>query len=1465
MRKVFLNILILFLFSSIAISQFGTKNFVGPTGGDITAIGGTTSAEMILIGVKEKGIFYSTTQANNWLATNLTNVTVNCFAFNPANQQIAYAGTNNGLYKSADGGKNWSNTTLIGNVQTIAISKKNPNIIFAGLNGTGFNGVARSLDGFVNWELVNNGLQSEALLILSIAIDPVKDSLIFIGTNGAGIFQSTDRGSNWQNINSNFSTLEVSHPKKRVNTIVISQDANFSNSVLMGTDDGAYFSLSRGGSWISLNLGLENRDSIVKQLSMVSDNSLDPGGPNNLYMATLPTLNSNFVYPSRGGLYRSSILQGTFQSWESKFKQTIYTQCFYIPQNLPATIFVGTSDGVYYSSTKGNSWERKNVGLNFLDVTKFAPSKNGDTLYISSQGGGVYRSIDFGTSWRTMNSGLEDPFVKNFQIDLTNASIIYAMNRLDVYKSINGGESWNRLIIPAVNNEYVNQNFRGSLSISNKNPNNIIVHSPRTESQYSINGGASWQKLNLPANFIRSSTRTALGFHSYFDKTIFAANQSVWMSNDLGTTWIDITGNLPTTNSFGNPVYTYRIHTSSNVDSLVYITRHDLSKKELMYVTTNYGNWTSTNLNASAVVIDKKNKNYAYVSSSNKTFFSKNFGTSWIQTSADSTLGEIDRIISSEKNKFQFYLATKSGAYTEFYSSEPAVLIQKSTIDIGSASIGEAKTILLPFKNVGSQDLIIRLDSADNAKDFYAKKNQTITIQPRAESSQSIKFQPLTAGVLATNIYFTTNDPDFKNVKYVLNGKGIARAVVAKKILIDSLHGINLPDISITVPKHFSGLIKTLTESGMQVTYNQTAFDTTGFELIILPPPAKKYSQSEILAIQKFVSRGGTIVMLADASTNQGNIYLNEILNDFRWKADLKDSTGLSIQTDTYIVDSTLAYQGNPRNILARQFINKAHPFLKNVDTLIFFGSTNIKVQEGKASIFLRGESTTFTINNSTKQPDSLRPTLIGVSQIGKGNIILLGDMDIWSETPNYKVANTGEMLGGIFAKSNLTFLLNMVSSKQNFEVKMPQQTLNERYMLFTIPYDLNSFNISQVLKDLGTINPVNWRLFKWAADKQTFLEFPNPIFSNFNRGDGYWLITKGEKSINFGNATLSSTTGYHELILYPGYNLIGNPFPYTVSWENSKIDSGIENKLWRWNKTRYEAVTTNMLPFEGYWVKNLTNNILKVLINPAKVGTPKNDPGTKITNSNWSVRLRALSLIATDEDNFIGMNPNAKVAKDEFDFSEPPASPSNYIQLAFRKNEWNENNGIYSSDIRPVADEGAFWNFEVSTNFNLLESKIICEIEKDLPEGFKILLLDKTEERLFDIKNSGYIFKFRKNELTRNFKLLVGREGFIINNSDGVPLNPPDYHLLQNYPNPFNPQTSIQYSLSYSGHVNLVIYNSLGQKVKVLVSQEQKIGNYKTFWDGKNEVGESVSAGIYFYQIKSGNYLSSKKMLLIK
>jgi hypothetical protein len=93
---------------------------------------------------------------------------------------------------------------------------------------------------------------------------------------------------------------------------------------------------------------------------------------------------------------------------------------------------------------------------------------------------------------------------------------------------------------------------------------------------------------------------------------------------------------------------------------------------------------------------------------------------------------------------------------------------------------------------------------------------------------------------------------------------------------------------------------------------------------------------------------------------------------------------------------------------------------------------------------------------------------------------------------------------------------------------------------------------------------------------------------------------------------------------------------------------------------------------------------------------------------------------------------------------------------------------------------------------------------------------------------------------------------------------------LLQNYPNPFNPETWLPYTLAEDAPVIITIYNVLGQPVRKINLGFVPAGEYTSkerasYWDGRNDRGEPVASGMYFYTIQAGKFVASKKLVVLK
>jgi hypothetical protein len=95
--------------------------------------------------------------------------------------------------------------------------------------------------------------------------------------------------------------------------------------------------------------------------------------------------------------------------------------------------------------------------------------------------------------------------------------------------------------------------------------------------------------------------------------------------------------------------------------------------------------------------------------------------------------------------------------------------------------------------------------------------------------------------------------------------------------------------------------------------------------------------------------------------------------------------------------------------------------------------------------------------------------------------------------------------------------------------------------------------------------------------------------------------------------------------------------------------------------------------------------------------------------------------------------------------------------------------------------------------------------------------------------------------------------------------LPPQRFVLSQNYPNPFNADTKIEYALPEKSHVQIILYNIRGEKIKTLVDEEQEAGHHTVAWGGVDDRGRVVGSGVYIFKMTAGGFSDSKKLLLLR
>jgi photosystem II stability/assembly factor-like uncharacterized protein len=130
----------------------------------------------------------------------------------------------------------------------------------------------------------------------------------------------------------------------------------------------------------------------------------------------------------------------------------------------------------------------------------------------------------------------------------------------------------------------------------------------------------------------------------------------------------------------------------------------------------------------------------------------------------------------------------------------------------------------------------------------------------------------------------------------------------------------------------------------------------------------------------------------------------------------------------------------------------------------------------------------------------------------------------------------------------------------------------------------------------------------------------------------------------------------------------------------------------------------------------------------------------------------------------------------------------------------------------------------------------------------------------VFTDENNGWLFEGVSRELINIYRTTNGGIGGIVSVDNEIDFRPDGFILEQNYPNPFNPTTIIRYQISEISFVTIKVYDVLGNEISRMVNEEKPAGEYGVEFDG-----DGLTSGIYFYQLRAGDYTDTKKMILLR
>ncbi|HKC85761.1 MAG TPA: SBBP repeat-containing protein, partial [Blastocatellia bacterium] len=323
------------------------------------------------------------------------------------------------LFKSVTSGGEWrpsGNGLTASSITGVAIDPANANNIYA----ISSSGLFRSTDGGNQWTLAGapplvNGLQPA---IISFAVDPKTPATIYLGTTN-GVYKSVNGGQSFE-----LRSTGLLFPFANVLLV----DPVTPTTVYAGTQSGAYKTVNGAESWTQINNGLTDRPIGGGNLLNIRKLAIDPGNPSAVYAGT-----NRGVFKSINGGANWSGANNGFANVQPGLGPDI--QALVIDPVSPATLYAGVagfSGSAYKTTDGGASWRQINMGLsvminNFnspLSVTSLAVNPANPAIVYAGSSLGVWKSADGGASWSASNNGLTSSSVSSLQVD--PQGVVYA-------------------------------------------------------------------------------------------------------------------------------------------------------------------------------------------------------------------------------------------------------------------------------------------------------------------------------------------------------------------------------------------------------------------------------------------------------------------------------------------------------------------------------------------------------------------------------------------------------------------------------------------------------------------------------------------------------------------------------------------------------------------------------------------------------------------------------------------------------------------------------------------------------------------------------------------------------------------------------------------------------------------------------------------------------------------------------
>jgi hypothetical protein len=419
-----------------------------------------------------------------------------------------------------------------------------------------------------------------------------------------------------------------------------------------------------------------------------------------------------------------------------------------------------------------------------------------------------------------------------------------------------------------------------------------------------------------------------------------------------------------------------------------------------------------------------------------------------------------------------------------------------------------------------------------------------------------------------------------------------------------------------------------------------------------------------------------------------------------------------------------------------------------------------------------------------------------------------------------------------------------------------------ENYRIFSIPVNLGINNdieevFASVISQFQGYNKEKWRLVRWQNGRN--VDYTEGLI-RIENGLGYWFNSVEPVDFDIsGPIVAASQDAPFQLQLDDGWNQIGNPFTFGISWSDvlakNPTKTGV-GPLYVYNPSSIKFDQSNTLKaWGGGFVESDGATTIDIPVTVARASGRSGGTDllpSDLSGETWFLPLKLEQGITFNDIGGIGMSPGASVGKDRLDELSLPRFV-NYLELNGHHPEYKWPR--FMRDVVPTANSFT-WDLKVESNFEGPVITLSWDRSSFRGNEAMLILFDEDAQALVDMRlNDSYAFE---NKSERNIKIMFARTPKDFKPSftgAGAP-----------YPNPFSAEVFLPViSGTEPGAVGFTVTDMMGRRVASGSAVSLSPGLHTLRWDGKDSGGSNLPDGMYVYRVTSGGLLLRQGRLILK